>query len=69
MEDRSFNKVKSLLHLIKDVDGRRISSPMSDYSTVNDILNKLENGNKLTSSQLNLIESINKLYIRRHEKS
>lgn len=68
MVDPYLNKLSQLLTLIKSVDGRRITSPMSDYGTVSDIFEKLKNGRNLTSSQLNLIKDINKLYTRRYDK-
>lgn len=68
MADHYTNKLSQLLDLIRKVDGNRISSPMSDFGTVSDILDKVKNGRNLTSSQLNLIKDINKLYQKRYDK-
>jgi len=68
MADPQVNKLGSLLNLIRSVDGPRIKSPLSDYNTIWDMNNKIETGNQLTSSQLNLVQEINKLYLRKNGK-
>ncbi len=68
MAEIYINKISSLLELIKKVDGVRIKSPMSDYGTVSDILEKMKLGNELSSSQLKLITDIKKLYVTRYDK-
>mgnify|MGYP002639666461 CR=1 FL=1 len=68
MVDHYQLKLNSLLELIKVVDRNRIKSPLSDYTTVQDMLNKTKTGSRLTSSQLNLIKDIYKAYTQKYEQ-
>lgn len=68
MVDHYQLKLNSLLELIKVVDRNRIKSPLSDYTTVQDMLNKTKTGSRLTSSQLNLIKDIYKAYRQKYEQ-
>lgn len=54
--------IENLLTLIERVDKHRISSPLSDHGVVREMLRYKQNGGKLTSRQVTLLDKIRRNY-------
>lgn len=60
------DKFDELLDLIKEVDGKRIKSPLSEYETIYD-MKQYANRRRLSAKQLNLMSRIKRKYQKKRE--